>query len=111
MKNTIIILIVIIFILLIIYAKSPSDQKNQINKLNKEIFKLRAKKDSLNNVLILTKDSLKIAIYTLEIKQEESKKAKEETLRIKKQYEKIHYISFPNDSVRSRELSRLYPSY
>jgi len=72
----------------------------------------------LDNDRKILLDSLKIInknldkIYAqIDGTRNEVLQAKKETEKLRKNYEKIHFVSFSNDSIRKRELSRLYPTY
>lgn len=66
--------------------------------------------DSLNKALLLTHDSLEVAIYTIRYLNGNTTKDKA-TVKIKTEsHEKIVFVNL-NDSTRHRKLSNLYPSY
>lgn len=110
-KSLIIAFIIIIGVLIMFLITTPSGYKREINQVKKDLKKVESERDSLFIQLKITQDGLKIANYNLKNAQIASEKAKKETKYYKDKYEKIRFVDFANDSIRSSELSKLYPSY
>jgi septal ring factor EnvC (AmiA/AmiB activator) len=110
-KSVIIAFIIIIGVLITILITTPSGYKRQIEEVKKELRQVELERDSLYGQLKITQDGLKVANYNLKQAQISSEKAKKETKYYKDKYEKIRFVDFANDSIRSSELSKLYPSY
>jgi len=90
---------------------TPSGHKQEIKALQKQIELVKSERDSLYGQLKITRDGLRVAEYQAELARQESEKAKKQTKYYKDKYEKVRFIDFANDSIRSSELSKLYPSY
>lgn len=110
-KSIIIFLVIVIAFLLTILISSPSGHKKQIDQVKKELKQVEIQRDSLYTQLKITQDGLKIANENLKLAEIASEKAKKQTKYYKDRYEKIRFVDFANDSIRSSELSKLYPSY
>lgn len=111
-KSIIIFFVILLAAVLIIsIINVPSGHKKQLNELRKELKVVELQRDSVYHQLKITQDELKIANENLKLAEIASEKAKKQTKYYKDKYEKIRFVDFPNDSVRSSELSKLYPSY
>ncbi len=77
---------------------------------NEEIKAIRRERDSVININRMKEDTLCIILESLEKSHRETQAAHNETQKAKSGYEKIKFVSLPNDSVRNAVLSELYPS-
>lgn len=111
-KSIVIFFVILLAVVLIVSIRNtPPGYKKQLNELRKELKAIELQRDSVYNQIKITQDGLKIANENLKLAELASEKAKKQTKYYKDKYEKVRFVDFPNDSVRSSELSKLYPSY
>lgn len=82
-------------------------QQAEIEGLKREN---QIKADSLNKALLLTRDSLEIALHTIAVNHKETLEARERSQATIKALQKIIFIVH-NDSSRTATLKELYKSY
>lgn len=113
------ILIPAIFLLMLVCVGilfvNQYEQSNYRKFLQSEVDHLREQnkfeRDSLEKELSATRDSLSIALYTIKVRHEETTKAKAATMREINKLKSIVFVQHPNDSLRIKEIKKLYPSW
>lgn len=105
------IIIVLVTFMTLNFIEDRKEDNLKQTTINGLRLQNKKEKDSLENVLKVTRDSLDIAFNTIKIATAERIEAHERTQRIIKNYEKIIFIRYASDSARHRKLSELFPSY
>lgn len=79
--------------------------------LKSELKAIQRERDSLEVRLEQVRDTLERAYIVANNARIDTRKAEYESQRWRKQYEKVLFVDFANDSVRSAEIAKLYNSY
>lgn len=118
-KGTIVMILIVVALVAIIglLVWSMADKnaeirelKNQQESLLKEDQRKKELIDSATQVIGKQNDSLKIAKHTIIIIDAELKNLHITTQRKIRRYEDIIFVRYATDSIRWRELSKVYPS-